>query len=874
MKNLQDEKLKVLKGFDGKELTKKELESAGISTYFIKIFMESEIISRVSRGVYKVSFTKNEKNEQLHNMFKYFNRFKFKVLDGKYIEAYYALMENFKLQDSHNYDNHMRVYFILLKELIGDNFDFSPLDQLFEFTEPKTDTYYDYFIDFREAVMIGNYYDAKAYLEKFAREEKAINGFNNISTTLFTNLIEDVLKKIEDSYNAKINRDTFNDNYKRLVNLIISGDYQAALESVEACIFSSKTASMTHFIKRIRMMLNDLLLLQNNYVDMKPGRADYFKTTNLYYKLDWAISAKDYYKARDFIDEILLIDERGRYKVVKRLIDAILKQIRDNNLKKEKENEVIDEETLRKMNSPFDCLQSYNIFLREYENGNYENALFHLEVSLLKEKKVDFIDNKKKMVAMLSGLIDMRKNNHGFEEMNIDYSKCATPILIFNKALDRHDYKVAFKNVGKVTYQNNSKNLAVFKKMLHDMYELDKMYGSTKENSRDTDAIIKTKEVKEKNPVKEIKVDENLIEEYVNNGRFRELYYILRDKKNTQSLNRLENVVFRLIKIYQVVDKGLYTNVSHVYEANENDHLGIFFEAIRCEDIYTAYGEIACIYGNVANPHEFEIFEEILRCIVERQDHILRDLENKTLKDEILSDINQVTLDKMNLTNEEIDKLYGYLEELQGFSDNSLANIMMDLVSMIDLSNNSSIDHRYFADLSKPEVFSEVSDQTAINNELAYLENGDYLNALNNIDALFLGSKKERDILKRLLIIFNNSLNKTSPVIKKEENKHIANIKRFIKKYDFYQAFNYIVENDLNDKLIEAIFPDIFDGMIFSLIMHEDIYKEFNEALKQKDFDRARIALINYKEDLDATSLGDSLSSKEKYEEMMKKLQK
>lgn len=195
--------------------------------------MESDVISRVSRGVYKVSFAKNEELEQTRKIFQYFNRFKYKVLDGRYIEAYHALMENFHLQNSHNYDNHMRIYFILLKELIGSKYDFSPLDELYEFTEEKTDTYYDYFIAFREEIMKGNFYDAKAYLEKFALEETKVNGFANVSTTLFTNLLEDVLKKIEDSYNTQVKRDTFTQNYHTLVNAIISEDYDLALKKLK-----------------------------------------------------------------------------------------------------------------------------------------------------------------------------------------------------------------------------------------------------------------------------------------------------------------------------------------------------------------------------------------------------------------------------------------------------------------------------------------------------------------------------------------------------------------------------------------------------------------------------------------------------------------
>ena len=104
--------------------------------------------------------------------------------------------------------------------------------------------------------------------------------------------------------------------------------------------------------------------------------------------------------------------------------------------------------------------------------------------------------------------------------------------------------------------------------------------------------------------------------------------------------------------------------------------------------------------------------------------------------------------------------------------------------------------------------------------------------------------------------------------------KHIENIRKFIKKYDFFAAFNYIIDNNLNDNYISEIFPFVFDSMTLMLIMHEEIYKEFVSYMEQGDFDQARIAMINYKERLDNSSLSNSEYSQEKYAEMKKLLQR
>lgn len=258
---------------------------------------------------------------------------------------------------------------------------------------------------------------------------------------------------------------------------------------------------------------------------------------------------------------------------------------------------------------------------------------------------------------------------------------------------------------------------------------------------------------------------------------------------------------------------------------------------------------------------EFDIFEVILRDAVDKQEEILKNRQYKELENEVLRDINNIISNKDVLTNEEIDQIYDYLSKLQDGSVSEIIDIIADITSTIDLANNSQVDYSYFADLSKPETFRNESQQNTVMEELEYLKNGDYANAflhIKDIDSI-RASKLEKNILRRLLMILNRSLNKTyEPIIRKSPAGHLANIKRFIKKYDFYQAFNYIMTNNLSSDLLEDIFPLIFESMTFTLIMHEDLYKEFNEAIKMGDMNKARIAMSNYKEEMDKTSLGDS----------------
>lgn len=881
MKNGQDEKITILKNIDGKELTRKELNDLGINDYYIKVFRTADIISCLSRGRYKVSFAKNEKNENSHTIYQLFNRFKYKVLNGKYVEAYEALMENYKLQNSHDYDNHMRIYFILLKVLIGNRFDFTPLEELYEFTEDKSDTYYDYFIDFRESIMAGNFYDAKMYLEKYALEEKKSSGFNNISTILFTNMLEDVLKKTENFNNTQANRERFNDSYGKLVRAIINQEYQEALKYIEGCIFSSQAGKMTSMMKKIRDMLNDLISLKGDNINIKPKRIDYSKTSSIYSKFDWALNAKDYFMAQEFIEEIMKNDDSGHYKTMKRLLDAILKTIRDKNVKEQEsklEERIIDPETFKKMNSPLDSLSAYKIFLKEYEDKHYESALYHLEISMLKNKEITYKNNNEKVCSLLKELIDMQKNKRGFIEMNIDYSDCTNVSMIFNKALENRDFKTAFKNSGKMTYQNTSKTLVLFSNILHTMFDLDKKYGNVKVSAGEE----KTSEVL---PSEKVNYSDDLLTTYVNERKYEELFSLLQEKKKTKSLNRLEHNVFRLIKIYNSILKGYYEEPNHIYTSNEIDYLGRFFEAIRCEDIYIAYGEIASIYGIIKDKHEFDIFEIILKDCIDLKEDLEAKKKSSLIDEEILTNINNLISDKKELNTDDLDTLYEYIYKLQDNSTKETVEIISDIVEFIELANKKIIDARYFADLNQNNIIDDgakitfqVPDKQA-DALMFYLRNGDYISALKNINYLDINefTKKERMVLKNLLVILNNTLQRSKEYsIQYEEipENHLSIIKRFIKKYDFLAAFNYVLEHDLDDEILYEIFPIIFDSMVLTFIEQEEMYRDFYDFIASGKKAEARANMLSYKEKLDNSSLGEIQSLQEKYEEMKKRLQK
>ena len=139
----------IIKEYAGKEITEKELreiESDDTLRFYIKI----GFLNRNANGrCFFVTPDLNMGRELISHAFSVFKLFSQDVLNDDYVAAYKDLVENMKNQLTHNYDMHLRIYFTLLKKILGTDFDFSMIDDLYVFAEDARDkSYFAYFIDF------------------------------------------------------------------------------------------------------------------------------------------------------------------------------------------------------------------------------------------------------------------------------------------------------------------------------------------------------------------------------------------------------------------------------------------------------------------------------------------------------------------------------------------------------------------------------------------------------------------------------------------------------------------------------------------------------------------------------------------------------
>ena len=159
------------------KFTTKELLQQGLNDYYIRKLVDLEKLKRVERGVYEVVKTSSEKTSN-----HFFQRFAASVFQQDYQKAYDLLQFYYQSKTTHQYDNHLRLYFILLEHILDLNYDSEHFENIYDFSERKTDTYYQDYILFQECVLSHDFANALTYMSSISQNEILRNGHKHIST--------------------------------------------------------------------------------------------------------------------------------------------------------------------------------------------------------------------------------------------------------------------------------------------------------------------------------------------------------------------------------------------------------------------------------------------------------------------------------------------------------------------------------------------------------------------------------------------------------------------------------------------------------------------------------------------------------------------
>ena len=462
-----EETLKIIEEEGSLEKSTKELKEAGLNDYYIRKAIESGALARISHGKYKML---NVEKEILRRQS--FNNFMKEVFKNNFEEAYTHLVKNLENQSNHDYDYNLKLYFLLLKEILKDQKDFSFLDDILIFSDrARNSSYYDHLINFKEAVLCGEFDDAYQSIVLFKDAEKESKGTNHLSSILFYRLTSHICfnnrkrKCIAKMQKEERERErNYANYYEKIKSSIENDNYEMALENLEK-IFPYTKSNKKSNIQKMTNLIEKYLEIKASKETLPVLNIDYSTyQDNFNSLLNAALYKGDYETAYKTIGKCVYYAPKSTtLQLYRKLLYTLMDQNKENK-KLEKpqakaspvESPQIDIDTLTQL-----------IYDRKYQQAkeSLENKederLYHYTNQML--RKIEFL-SKGNSLATKDHIYKNDKNK------------------IFNRffeALRYYDYQEAYALVenclkASAYYDNNALEFRVYSYLLEDIVELEK----------------------------------------------------------------------------------------------------------------------------------------------------------------------------------------------------------------------------------------------------------------------------------------------------------------------------------------------------------------------------------------------------------------
>lgn len=454
----------------GKEfMTTKELCAFGLNKYYIKKALAEGKLAKITRGNYGITVISKDRRKA-----ETFHEFASCVFHNDFEGAYRVLEKNLENQTTHDYDNHERTYFLLLEKILGKTGNSALYnDQLLEFSEPQTHSYYSYFINFRNEVAAKNFDQAWINMQKFKKLEFERKGKNNISTKLFSHLVFAACHKgpihTMSSAHKKIDSELVSKkrHYEQLGQSFLHSamhEYQHSNyeQTIQALQNAMNYASADHrdSIRNVIRMIETYLDLQNSHTVLSEKFINYEQSGDDYFtRLKTALKNNDFLMAHQYIDKCIynspndfflnfykellqkIIDQHSLNKEKKSL--EALKEKQSMDSKREQESLKASEEeqsmNLKNEEVPFDFI--YNLIY----DKKYDQVKLLLDKAMQqdKENRVYFFIQK-----MIMDLEEIIKYSKTFPTKQYYYrNDMYAPFKRFYEAVGKRDYAEAYECV-------------------------------------------------------------------------------------------------------------------------------------------------------------------------------------------------------------------------------------------------------------------------------------------------------------------------------------------------------------------------------------------------------------------------------------------
>lgn len=454
------------------ERTTKELKEYGLNDYYIKKAVQEGKIKKVERGKYQI--TKLAKDKIKQQTFKLFIK---NIINDEFEEGYKNLCINLQNQTTHDYDNHLMLYFTLLKEILQDPKDFPSLNNLMVFSEKNyhTESYYKYFINFSEAVLSHDFESAYSAIYTFKKFEKERKNKNNISTELFFILTKhSILSKNKNSQSEKEKIEqkrkqekekNFYFYYMLFEKNIEKENYEGALNNLyEIAIYAPPHKEREKAIKNLIQIMNNYLEIKKKNQLLPEKDIDYKDLGNNYTEiLDRALYLNDFQTAYKNIGKCIYFDPNNKMLVFYRIL--LQKLVHQNKENQQKINSTKNNHHTEKKKEQFsiqDIAQLIN--KREYEQVK----------NILEEKLNQEYNNTYSLALKLIKTMEKIKSTGTvYQEKNPTYTYTEqNPIKRFFESIKFKDYQEAYYltfTCEKIA--RNKEEFTIFRYLLEDILE-------------------------------------------------------------------------------------------------------------------------------------------------------------------------------------------------------------------------------------------------------------------------------------------------------------------------------------------------------------------------------------------------------------------
>ncbi len=610
--------IKKLEDSNIEERTTKELKELGLNDYYIKKALEEGALEKVARGKYKVVNLNKDKKK-----WEAFKQFANAVFNNDFEAAYDHLLENYKNQTNHDYEHHIKMYFILLKELLGNSKDFSFLDDILTFsdTNAKNNTCYKYFSDFSTAVLASDFKEAYLNIGLFRNVEKERRGNVTISTKLFHHLSYNIVNnknkqasqenttfKPKVTIQNETERDyLYKKYYRNMMDNIDSEKYEEALENIKMALLYSRSKSKSNLENMFSLILKYLELSKSN-TTLPESNFDYSEYNDDYNLiLNQALNNHDYQTAYQNIGKCAYLNKNSvTLRLYKKLLHTLIEQNNQNQKKnkvlvktKENKEEVpqgieetkIDSTTILEEKPQDEVLYSEEsideqqpiipITINEIIDLVYDREYDKLKGIIKKQESTERIHRY--ILEMINTMDKITNIERPFREKQHNYRSDEYDVFKrFFEALNYQDYEEAYRLVEKCREiserRNDSKEFVIYQYMLEDISSLK---ADLNERLLAKQKLLEL-ERKQKNLIHSRIISNDDIEniETITN----EIIELSSGKNESSNKHILE----MLDTLKTIRDYDLDENSFEVFTYSNKDIMSDFCEAIKIGDYQTA----------------------------------------------------------------------------------------------------------------------------------------------------------------------------------------------------------------------------------------------------------------------------------------------